>query len=118
MFTKWNKLNPKGYDYKYSYVDEEGVEYNAYNNAAYTPTDEKSLEDVNNIYFLDYYSNTFPIEDRARIFEYLMNANTELSFEFKSTHIQEKAKMLCKMIRLAIPSLPKDEVMYWEKYLE
>ena len=118
VFTKWNKLNPKGYDYKYSYVDEEGVEYNAYNNAAYTPTDEKSLEDVNNIYFLDYYSNTFPIEDRARIFEYLMNANTELSFEFKSTHIQEKAKMLCKMIRLAIPSLPKDEVMYWEKYLE
>lgn len=118
IFKKWNKLNPKGYDYKYSYVDEEGVEYNAYNNAEYTPTDEKSLEDVNHIYFLDYYSNTFPIEDRARIFEYLMSADTELSYEFNSKHIRKKAKLLCEMIRLAMPSLSEEEVMYWEKFLQ
>lgn len=118
IFTRWNKLNPKGYDYKYSYVDPEGVEYNAYNNGAYTPTDEKSLDDVNHIYYLDYYSNTFPIEDRARIFEYLMNADTELSYEFKSKHIKKKAKLLCEMIRLAMPSIPENEVMYWEKFLQ
>lgn len=118
IYTKWLTLNPKKYDYKYSYVDKEGVEYNAFNNAKYTPTDEKSLDDVNNIYFIDYYANTFPIEDRARIFEYLMTADNELSYEFNSKHLKKKADLLCEMIRVAMPSIPENEVMYWEKYLK
>lgn len=118
IYTKWEKLNPKKYDYKYSYVDKDGNEYNAYNNQKYTPTDEKSLDDVNNIYFLDYYANTFPIEDRARIFEYLMTADNELSYEFNSKHIKAKAELLCEMIRMAMPSVPKNEIMYWEKFIK
>lgn len=117
IFENWYKLNPKNYDYRYGYVDENGVEYDAVNNAAYTPNDEKSRDNVDNIYFIDYYANTFPNEDRARIFENLMNADTELSYEFNSKHLKKKAIYLCRMIRTAFKSIPADELMYWERFL-
>lgn len=117
IFENWNKLNPKNYDYRYGYVDENGVEYDAVNNAAYTPNDEKSRDNVDNIYFIDYYANTFPNEDRARIFENLMAADTELSYEFNSKHLKKKAIYLSRMIRKAFKSIPDDELMYWERFL-
>ncbi len=117
VFTNWYKLNPKDHDYRYAYMNDKGVEYDAVNNAAYTPNDEKSRDNVNNIYYIDYYANTFPNEDRARIFENLMMADTELSYEFNSTHLKAKAIYLCKMIRASFTSIPKDELMYWERFL-
>lgn len=120
IFDDWNKLNPKGYDYKYGYVDADGVEYNAMNNSKYTSADEKSFENVNNIYFIDYYANTYPTEDRARIFEALMSAENELPYEFKSKNLQKKAKYLCKMIRKAMDCIDDEggEELYWEKFLK
>ena len=117
VFNNWYKLNPKNHDYRYGYMDEHGVEYDAINNAAYTPSDEKSRDNVNNIYYIDYYANTFPNEDRARIFENLMMADTELSYEFNSTHLKAKAIYLCKMIRASFKTIPKNELMYWERFL-
>ena len=119
VLEKWYKLNPKKYDYKWGYVDDEGVEYNAFNNSKYTPMDEESTDNVNNIYFIDYYANTFPTEDRARIFEALMTADSELPYAFKSKNLTKKAKYLCKMIRMAMDSIEDDseEVYYWERLL-
>lgn len=119
VLEKWYKLNPKKYDYKWGYVDDDGVEYDAFNNSKYTPMDEDSYDNVNNIYFIDYYANTFPIEDRARIFEALMTADTELPYAFKSKNLTKKAKYLCKMIRMAMDTIEDDseEVYYWERLL-
>ena len=117
IYDNWLKLNPKKHDYRYAYMDENGVEYDAVNNAAYTPYDEKSRNNVDNIYYIDYYANTFPNEDRARIFENLMMADTELSYEFNSKHLKAKAIYLCRMIRAAFSSIPDDELMHWERFL-
>ncbi len=117
IYTNWDKLNPKDHDYRYGYVDENGVEYDAINNAAYTPNDEKSRDNVDNIYYIDYYANTFPNEDRARIFETLITSDTELGYEFTSKHIKEKAVYLCRMIRTAFKTIPENELMPWEKFL-
>ena len=117
VFTNWEKLNPKDHDYRYSYVDDNGLEFDAVNNAAYTPNDEKSRNNVDNIYYIDYYANTFPNEDRARIFENLMMADTELSYEFNSKPLRAKAIYLCKLIRATFKSIPNNELMYWERFL-
>lgn len=117
VFDNWYKLNPKDHDYRYGYLDDNGLEYDAVNNALYTPNDEKSRNNVDNIYYIDYYANTFPNEDRARIFENLMMADTELSYEFNSKHLKAKAIYLCKMIRATFKSVPDDELAYWERFL-
>lgn len=120
IYTKWDKLNPKGHNYPYAYVDEEGIEFDSSNHSEYTPGDEKSEENVNNIYFVDYYANTYPTEDRARIFETLMTYDEELPSSFQSEHLRKKALYLCEMIRKGMEGIEEDskEVFYWERLLK
>ena len=63
----------------------------------YADRDDRSLIDGENRAFIDYYSMTFPKEDRATIFEYAcMPGNEEI---FKSAAIQKKLQRICRIKR-------------------
>lgn len=99
-YYKWNDLNPSGFRYDNDYIanlDRDGKKY---------------LE--NTRYFIDTYSMSYAVEDRARIFEYaMMPGNGDY---FSSKPMQKKLKMLCSGIR-EIFQLEGDGYT-WEQYLQ
>ena len=56
-FDKWDNYNPQDFIYNNSYTSKYIYNYTLEEN------------DKDKVYFIDYYSHTFPEEDRARIFE-------------------------------------------------
>lgn len=99
----WEYLNPKDFDYDYSYLLNLSRE------------DEGYLEGENR-YFIDLYSMSFPMEDRARIMEYAMLDGNEAYFE--SEAMQAKLKALCEGIREAYGMKKNGETFLWEQYLK
>ncbi len=91
-FIDWNKLNPKKYDYSYSYKIINRLEY----------TIGETSDD--NVYFVDYYSHTFPTEDKARVFENVCNSDTESSIK-NYKHLLDKANYLKEIITKYYPSM-------------
>lgn len=100
---EWNSMNPKGFDYDYSYILNQSREDGGY------------LEGKNR-YFIDLFSMSFPMEDRARIMEYAMMEGNEACFESKA--MQAKLKTLCLGIREAYGLKKSPETFLWEQYLE
>lgn len=100
---EWDSLNPKGFEYDYSYLLNRSREDNGY------------LEGKKR-YFIDLYSMSFPSEDRARIMEYAMQEGNETYFE--SAAMQAKLKALCVGIREAYGLKKSRETFPWEQYLE
>ena len=101
-YDNWDDLNPEGFVYDYSYINNQFRE------------DEQYLEEENRA-FIDMYSMSFPKEDRARIMEYAMMEGNESYFQ--SDIMQAKLKTLCKGIRDAF-GLKKDTGTFlWEQYL-
>lgn len=100
-FDRWDTLNPKGFDYNYSYAVSQ-------NTPEYTEGDSRS--------FIDVYSMSYPKEDRARIMEFAMTAgNEEL---FRAPTLQSKLTALCQGIREAYGLKKSPETYRWEQYLE
>lgn len=91
-FTDWYKLNPKKYDYSYS--------YKVINRLEYTIGETSD----NNVYFVDYYSHTFPTEDKARVFENVCNSDTVSSIK-NYKHLLDKANYLKEVITKYYPSM-------------
>ena len=56
-FGDWNSFNPSDFSYNNSYTKDYLYDYTI------------NEQNLNNIYFIDKYSHTYPEEDRARIFE-------------------------------------------------
>ena len=103
IYDDWENLNPKGFDYDYDYyVNQERK-------------DTKYLEGDNRA-FVDWYSMSFPKEDRARIMEYAMTEGNEEVFE--SMWMQRKLQRLCRGIRKAFDLSKYPEVLPWEVYLK
>lgn len=99
----WNDLNPSGFAYDYSYIT------NAQRDGeAYLKEDSRS--------FIDTYSMSFPMEDRARIMEYAMMEGNEAYFQSKT--MQAKLKLLCLGIRTAFKMEKYEEPLIWEQYLK
>ncbi len=98
----WNKLNPEGFEYDYSYdvYMSHGTEY---------------LEGKGQA-FVDNFSRTYPKEDRARVFEYAMMPDKEASFD--SEIMQEKLYLLSFSIRDAFNWKRDERAFPWEYYLE
>lgn len=96
-FDNWNSLNPKGFDYDYSY------------NLNAAREDEEIPEA-----FLNLFSMSFPTEDRATLFAHAMTGGNETRFQ--SEAIQKKLDALCTGIRKAF-SLADNELP-WEQYLQ
>ena len=91
-FTDWYKLNPKKYDYSYSYKVVNRLEY----------TIGETNDD--NVYFVDYYSHTYPTEDKARVFENVCNYDVPSSIK-NYKHLLDKANYLKEIITKYYPSM-------------
>lgn len=103
LYDNWTKLNPEGFEYDYSYVNNQFRE------------DYQYLEDETRA-FIDMYSMSFPKEDRARVMEYAMMADNEAYFQ--SDVMQAKLNTICKGIRKAFGLKKYTEPLVWEQYLK
>lgn len=100
-YSNWSALNP--WDFKYDNDYEKNEER----------TDTKYLEGEKR-HFVDFYSMSFAVEDRSRIFEYAcMPGNEEV---FESKYMQKKLKTVCDGIRKAFAL--EGEGYIWEQYLQ
>ena len=91
-FSKWSSLNPKKYEYSYSYKVTNRTEYTI------------GMTTDDNVYFVDYYSHTFPAEDMARVFENICSEGKDSNIKNYS-HLLEKGKYLKETLYKYYPSL-------------
>ena len=116
-FDRWNMLNPDGFEYHYIYTDEEGTTLGSEDPHVFTTWAED--RDINEVYFVDGYSTTYPTEDRARIFENLATYNPDWPPEyFDSAPFRLKAAYLCACLRKYYASVAEAENVYWEQALD
>lgn len=117
-FERWNSLNPEGFDYLYTYTDEDGTTIGStYTESDYVGTYYYEGGDipVDNIYFAEEYSTTYRTEDIATIFdEIFMSSEEPLPDYFQSENIQLKAAYICACIRNAFECMEGKSVC-WEK---
>ena len=90
-------LNPPGFEYYYSYLDENGNGYDWVGSSVNTGSDYYLDYDLNNVYFVDSYSKTYPTEDLARLLEYAMPEGYQLEY-MQSPHIRAKLDYYCDVI--------------------
>lgn len=108
ILSEWISLTPGGHDaYYYSYHDENGNEMNDLSHTYYFESDPA------NAYFVDAYSKSFPTEDRARIFEKLVESAGDPYFA-DSPVMMAKARTLCRIIRDCFPSVAALGHASWE----
>lgn len=100
-FDDWEKRNSKYFDYFNDYT-------------SYLDQADDTYLTGENRYFIDSYSMSYAVEDRARIFEYAMMPGNEDCFT--STHMQEKLGVICGAIREVFDL--EDGQYLWEQYLE
>ncbi len=98
----WNALNPEGFAYD-NHRD-------AFQNRPETPylTGETRA-------FVDSYSMSYAVEDRAKVFEYAMTPGHEEYFT--SETMQAKLEMICRAIRDAYDWKEDPRQFPWEQYL-
>jgi hypothetical protein len=115
MAGYWLSMTPDGNGgaYAYSYKDANG---NELTDTMYTGYDA-AAENPDSVWFYDPYSKSYPIEDRARIFEYLFSSEGALPGTFAGVHMAEKAQSLCAMIRESFASAANAETLWWERLL-
>lgn len=102
--TYWEKnLNVPEYPYLYSYIYEDEEESG----------DGVFGTDPDHAAFINAYSRTFPIEDRATILEYQLYSCND--YYFSSPILNQKARFLTGIIRETFPSVKASaEEVFWE----
>ena len=100
---QWDERNPKGFRYDLNETD-------------YLTRQDDSLLTGDSRAFVDSFSMSYPIEDRAAIFQYAMSP--EGAEIFASETMQQKLETLCKAIRNACGWKKSEETFLWEQYLE
>ena len=98
----WEKLNPEGFSYAYSYLYD-------------TERSDRTLIEGNTRTFIDFYSMTFPREDRASVMQYAMLEGTSVCFS--SEIMQRKLRAICTGIREAYGLEDSESPLLWEQYL-
>lgn len=101
-YDDWKKLNPKGFDYDYSYY--------VYKNHG----DSEYLTEENRA-FVDAYSMTFPHEDRCSLFVCAMTEGN--ASYFATDTMQAKLKRMCQGIRESYDYERNGKTYQWEQYL-
>ncbi len=107
----WLALNPPQdiYGDLYSYT------YSKYGTTEFLYTNAYLLgEDVSNSYFVDGYATTYPTEDRARIWEYVMCDESALDFS-AAPHLETKLNYYIAAIHEAFDTSLWPEELYWEQ---
>ena len=110
----WNAMNPPGFSYYYAYIDENGESYENTGSADYTIA---GGGDPDEIWFIDAYSKTFPMEDRARLMEYLLGRDDPPNDCFRGRHIQEKLGYYFTVLRQTLGDDSWPEQTVWEEVL-
>lgn len=101
-FDDWDSLNPDGFAYDNSYVENLDRSGDAYLDGSLRA-------------FIDTYSMSYPGEDRARIFEYAMIPEGEELFTCEI--LQAKLACICQGIREAFGLTDYSGALPWEQYL-
>lgn len=83
---EWNVLNPEGFEYEYTYNEENEItkEYCSYGDKPEA------------VYFIDMYAKTFPIEDRARLMESVLRDGMDIYKEYP--HLMMKLEAMYKEV--------------------
>ena len=109
VYPKWNYYVPYMSLYNYGYVDENG---NDFYDSSYTTADEGKE------WFIDAYSKTYPIEDRARLFENMFCYETNGCWYKSYGRILDRMEYLASILRLYFRCLDDcDELPVWERAL-
>lgn len=111
----WNAMNPPGFSYYNSYIDEQGESYEYAGSSDHTadaggPADE--------VYFIDAYSKTFGMEDRARLMENLMVSGSPYAEFYRGKHLQEKLSYYFRFLRDTLSDESWPPATEWEEALE
>jgi hypothetical protein len=78
----WDILNPEGFQYEYSYAEDNEISYDyCYWN-----------DEPEDIYFIDTYAKTYQTEDRARLMEYALKDGIATYQEYP--HLMEKLEVM------------------------
>lgn len=114
--TEWNLLNPPSFSYYNAYLDEKGTDLRISGSREYTAPAE---EEADRIWFIDPYSKTFAMEDRARLMETLLQDSRDSSAQksFSSPHIQAKLRFYFYTLRQAFENGRWPEETVWEAKL-
>ncbi|MBQ8528013.1 MAG: hypothetical protein IJ429_06010 [Lachnospiraceae bacterium] len=83
--TDWQACNPEGFAYLDSYFDYE---------EHHEQTFFGDFEDIDEVYFVDEYSKTFPTEDRSRVFEKFASEYSEGEWLLQAQPLRRKARLL------------------------
>jgi hypothetical protein len=106
----WESATPVPDAYTYSYDD-------YYDNYKYTISD--GYDDPENVWFTDSYGRTFPTEDRARLFEYMLTPEDDAGYLdiYSYENLVYKAKLYSYILRQCFPSCNTEEANSWERNL-
>lgn len=115
LFSRWNMLNKPDFDYAYIYTYEDGTTIDDFSEYYGNYYYEGCGVDVDEIYFVDGYSTTFPSEDRARLFQKMLIQSDALPEYFKGENINNKAAYLCLCLRDCFRSLDNCTDIAWER---
>ena len=110
----WNAMNPEGFSYYYAYIDRNGESYETAGDPSGTAAGGCAAEDV---YFIDPYSKTFPMEDRARLMENLLSGRSRYADCFRGAHMQEKLSFYFDFLRRTLDDGTWPPRTSWEEAL-
>ncbi len=96
IFSKWSNYNPKGFKYKFN--------YNEYDQPYKYTIDYKKGD----VYFIDNYSQTDSMEDRARIFENICMNTTQIIND--NPYLLKKAQYEVSEIKKYYPMLENSSI--------
>lgn len=111
----WNAMNPEGFSYYYSYIDASGESYETAGSTEYTAESGCPARDV---YFIDPYSKTYPMEDRAVLMENLLSGNSPYAYCFSGGHVQEKLSCYFRFLRDTLDDGTWPASTAWEEALK
>lgn len=100
--------------YAFSYHNADGSEYA---DTAYTADDPLAGDSPERVLYIDAYSRTYPLEDRARIFEHLFVSEESPPDFLKYPSLLKKAQYLCVLIREAFDTTMDEGPLRWERHL-
>ncbi|MGI6235057.1 MAG: hypothetical protein ACOYI6_07375 [Christensenellales bacterium] len=117
VFMFWDSLGPKEaehHGFALTYTDESG---DTFSDLDYTSFHEKAQAHPDSVWFVDAYSRTWPLEDRARLFEHMMT-KSPYTDPFTFPNLRKKAQILAALLRQAFPSLRQVDTAPWETQIE
>ncbi len=111
---EWNAMNPDGFSYYLSYIDESGESYETAGSYEHTAAGGSPAAEV---YFIDPYSKTYPMEDRARLMETLLSGRSPYSYCLSGEHVQEKLSYYFRFLRETLGNDSWPSSTAWEEAL-